>query len=132
MGIWVGGVIQGLPHPHMAHGTPGNLGAFPALLVDINGRRFTNEDIPGQTFSNVAELLPRKVWWQIASLYKEAQLAAAAETAAAAEAQAASANYADGTYEASGTTGVDAVSGATVTSSAIFSAVEECLAQAGA
>lgn len=61
MGLWVGGIIQGLPHPHMAHGTPGNLGAFPSLLVDINGRRFTNEDIPGQTFSNIAELPPRKV-----------------------------------------------------------------------
>ena len=33
---------------------------------------------------------------------------------------------------ANGTTGVDGVSGATITSNAIFSAVEECLAQAGA
>lgn len=32
---------------------------------------------------------------------------------------------------ANGTTGVDAVSGATITSSAIFTAVEDCLAQAG-
>ncbi len=74
MGLWVGGIIQGLPHPHMAHGTPGNLGAFPSLLVDINGRRFTNEDIPGQTFSNIAELLPRKVWWQIADAQYPNQL----------------------------------------------------------
>ena len=51
--MWVGGKMQGIPHAYMAHGTPGPLGAFPCLIVDINGRRFTNEDIPGQTFSNI-------------------------------------------------------------------------------
>ena len=36
----------------------------------------------------------------------------------------------DAIVAANGTTGVDAVSGASVTSSAIFTAVEDCLAQA--
>ena len=65
MGMWVGGMMQAIPHPHMAHGTPGDQGAYPGLLVDINGRRFTNEDIPGQNFSNIAELQPRMVWYLI-------------------------------------------------------------------
>ncbi len=63
MGMWVGGVLQGLPHPYMAHGMPGDQGAFPGLIVNINGERFMNEDVPGQSFSNLAELQPRKVWW---------------------------------------------------------------------
>lgn len=49
------------------------------------------------------------------SIYREWKQAQAAETDAA----------------ANDTTGVDAVSGATITSSAIFTAVEDCLAQAG-
>ena len=65
MGMWVGGMMQAIPHPHMAHGTPGDQGAYPGLLVDINGHRFTNEDIPGQNFSNSAELQPRMVWYLI-------------------------------------------------------------------
>lgn len=63
MGMWVGGLMQEIPHAYMAHGTPGNQGAFPGLIVNINGERFTNEDVPGQTFSNIAEQQPRKVWW---------------------------------------------------------------------
>ena len=74
MGMWVGGMMQGIPHAYMAHGTPGNLGAAPFLLVDINGRRFTNEDIPGQTFSNIAEQQPQKVWYQIADAQHPNQL----------------------------------------------------------
>ena len=65
MGMWVGGMMQAIPHPHMAHGTPGDQGAYPGLLLDINGRRFTNEDIPGQNFSNIAELQPRMVWYLV-------------------------------------------------------------------
>lgn len=74
MGMWVGGKMQGIPHAYMAHGTPGPLGAFPCLIVDINGRRFTNEDIPGQTFSNIAEEQPQKVYWQIADAQYPNQL----------------------------------------------------------
>lgn len=74
MGMWVGGKMQGIPHAYMAHGTPGPLGAFPCLLVDINGNRFTNEDIPGQTFSNIAEEQPQKVYWQIADAQYPNQL----------------------------------------------------------
>ena len=74
MGMWVGGKMQGIPHAYMAHGTPGPLGAFPCLFVDINGRRFTNEDIPGQTFSNMAEEQPQKVFWQIADAQYPNQL----------------------------------------------------------
>ena len=60
----------------MAHGTPGPLGAFPCpwTSFDINGRRFTNEDIPGQTFSNIAEEQPQKVYWQIADAQYPNQL----------------------------------------------------------
>ena len=65
MGMWVGGMMQAIPHPHMAHGTPGDQGAYPGLLLDINGRRFTNEDIPGQNFANIAELQPRMVWYLV-------------------------------------------------------------------
>ena len=65
MGMWVGGMMQGLPHPYMAHASAGDLGTFPSLYVDINGRRFTNEDIPGQTFADTVDELPCKVWWQI-------------------------------------------------------------------
>ena len=65
MGMWVGGMMQAIPHPHMAHGTPGDQGAYPGLLLDINGRRFTNEDVPGQNFANIAELQPRMVWYLV-------------------------------------------------------------------
>ena len=74
MGMWVGGKMQGIPHAYMAHGTPGDLGAAPFLLVDINGRRFTNEDIPGQTFSDIAEEQPQQVWYQIADALYPNQL----------------------------------------------------------
>ena len=66
MGMWVGGMMQSLPHPYMAHASAGDLGTFPCLFVDINGRRFTNEDIPGQTFADTVDEIPCKVWWQIA------------------------------------------------------------------
>ena len=74
MGMWVGGMMQGLPHPHMAHASAGDLGTFPSLYVDINGRRFTNEDIPGQTQADTFEELPCKVWYQIADACYPAQL----------------------------------------------------------
>ena len=42
------------------------LGWLAALvLLDINGRRFTNEDVPGQNFANIAELQPRMVWYLV-------------------------------------------------------------------
>ena len=66
MGLWVGGMMQAIPHAYMAHGTPGMLGSDPFLIVDMNGRRFTNEDIPGQSFSDLAEEQPGVVFWQIA------------------------------------------------------------------
>ena len=74
MGMWVGGMMQGLPHPYMAHASAGDLGTFPSLYVDINGRRFTNEDIPGQTFADTVDELPCKVWWQIADAQYPNQL----------------------------------------------------------
>lgn len=74
MGMWIGGMMQGIPHAYMAHGTPGSLGSDPFLLVDINGRRFTNEDIPGQSFSDLAEEQPQTVFWQIADAKYPEQL----------------------------------------------------------
>ena len=66
MGMWVGGMMQQIPHPYMAHSNAGLIGNFPSLYVDINGDRFTNEDIPGQTFADVADQLPQRCWWQLA------------------------------------------------------------------
>lgn len=74
MGMWVGGMMQSLPHPYMAHASAGDLGTFPSLYVDINGRRFTNEDIPGQTFADTVDELPCKVWWQLADAHYPEQL----------------------------------------------------------
>ena len=65
MGMWVGGVVEQIPHAYMAHSNAGAVGNFPSLYVDINGDRFTNEDIPGQTFANVADQLPQRCWWQL-------------------------------------------------------------------
>ncbi|MBR2834911.1 MAG: FAD-dependent oxidoreductase [Coriobacteriales bacterium] len=74
MGMWVGGMMQSLPHPYMAHASAGDFGTFPSLYVDINGRRFTNEDIPGQTFADTIDEVPCKVWWQLADAQYPNQL----------------------------------------------------------
>ncbi len=65
MGMWVGGVVEQIPHAYMSHANAGAVGNFPSLYVDINGDRFTNEDIPTQTFANVADQLPQRCWWQL-------------------------------------------------------------------
>ena len=66
MGMWAGGTVEMIPHAYMAHSNAGEIGNFPSLYVDINGDRFTNEDIPGQTFADVADQLPQRCWWQLA------------------------------------------------------------------
>lgn len=56
MGMWAGGHMELGPHAPMTHHMGGPLGVDGFLQLDINGKRFMNEDIPGQ---NIADQLSR-------------------------------------------------------------------------
>ena len=48
MALWVGARMEPGPHADMAHTMGGPLGCAPMLMLNLDGERFMNEDIPGQ------------------------------------------------------------------------------------
>ncbi len=55
MAIWAGGMMEPGPHAHMSHafaGGFGGIGSTAALQLNAHGKRFMNEDVPGQSYTN--------------------------------------------------------------------------------
>lgn len=52
MGLWIGAKMDDGPHAGMAHTMGGPLGCAPMLMLNLQGQRFMNEDIPGQEIQN--------------------------------------------------------------------------------
>jgi hypothetical protein len=66
MGAWINAAIQE-HHAPMIHymGSMTSVGTSPYLRLDLNGRRFMDEDVPGQQVQNATESLPGKSFWTI-------------------------------------------------------------------
>jgi hypothetical protein len=72
LGMWVGAQVQDEHAPvihHMGGGADlegvGVMGIAGFLNLDMNGKRFMNEDLPGQQIENQIELLKDRKSWQI-------------------------------------------------------------------
>lgn len=65
LAAWAGAGVDFSCAPMMTHSFGGALGCDPFLLVDRNGERFCNEDVPGHLLSQVAIRTPGKVVFQI-------------------------------------------------------------------
>lgn len=65
MAMWIGAVMEPGPHAPVAHSTIGLLGNSPHLRVNIEGERYENEDVPGQSIANSLRRQPGKKVWQI-------------------------------------------------------------------
>jgi fumarate reductase flavoprotein subunit len=65
LAAWAGAAIDFSAASMMTHSFGGALGCDPFLLVDKNGERFCNEDVPGHLLSQVAVRTPGKVVFQI-------------------------------------------------------------------
>jgi fumarate reductase flavoprotein subunit len=63
--MWIGAVMEPGPHAPVAHSTIGALGNSPHLRVNIEGNRYENEDVPGQSIANALIRQPGKRVWQI-------------------------------------------------------------------
>lgn len=64
MGAWIGAKVQDF-HAPMTHAMGGAMGVTPFLQVNKHGKRFMNEDIPGQQLENQIELQPEHTAFQI-------------------------------------------------------------------
>jgi succinate dehydrogenase/fumarate reductase flavoprotein subunit len=64
MAVWAGGKPDYMPAA-MTHSFGGALGCDPFLLVNKNGERFCNEDVPGHLWSQRALRCPNKQMFQI-------------------------------------------------------------------
>lgn len=65
MGMWAGGVMEPGPHAPMSHAALGPMGVNPFLRVNILGRRYENEDVPGQCVANALVRQPGRKVWQV-------------------------------------------------------------------
>jgi succinate dehydrogenase/fumarate reductase flavoprotein subunit len=68
MAIWAGGRMEVAPHAHMNHsfaGGFGGIGATVALHLNKQGKRFMNEDVPGQVFTNQLVRQPGHTSFQV-------------------------------------------------------------------
>jgi succinate dehydrogenase/fumarate reductase flavoprotein subunit len=65
MGIWAGGQMELGPLAPMTHHMGGALGVNAFLQLNTLGRRFMNEDIPGQNIADQLSRQPGKISWQI-------------------------------------------------------------------
>jgi len=75
MAMWVGAVMEPGPHAPMSHATVGPSGANAFLRVNIDGERYENEDVPGQSSANSLVRQPGKRVWQVFDSKWEAELA---------------------------------------------------------
>ena len=72
LGMWAGAKVQ-MDHAPMIHHMGGGadlagvgvMGIAGFLNLDMNGKRFMNEDLPGQQIENQIELLKDQKSWQI-------------------------------------------------------------------
>ena len=66
MAVWAGARMQQSHAPMIHHmGTPGVMGIAPFLLLNRDGKRFCNEDLPGQQLENQIEQQPGRCAYQI-------------------------------------------------------------------
>ncbi|MDR3052441.1 MAG: FAD-dependent oxidoreductase, partial [Coriobacteriales bacterium] len=65
MGIWAGGDMEYGPHGPMTHHMGGALGVNAYLQLNLEGKRFMNEDIPGQNIADQLNRQPGHASWQI-------------------------------------------------------------------
>ena len=65
MAMWIGAVMEPIPHAPIIHGPAGPLGNTPFLQVNLKGERFQNEDVPVQSFVNAIERQPGRAVWQV-------------------------------------------------------------------
>lgn len=65
MGIWAGGEMELGPLAPMTHHMGGALGVNAFLQLNLEGKRFMNEDIPGQNIADQLSRQPGKTSWQI-------------------------------------------------------------------
>jgi succinate dehydrogenase/fumarate reductase flavoprotein subunit len=64
LGLWIGAKLQEQPHAACAHHMGSVFGVNSFLLLNSRGRRFVNEDAPGQQLGSQIENLPEKTAWQ--------------------------------------------------------------------
>jgi len=74
MAMWIGAVMEPGPHAPVAHATIGALGNTPHLRVNIEGYRYENEDVPGQSIANALVRQPGKKVWQVCDSKWEEEL----------------------------------------------------------
>lgn len=65
MALWAGAKLQDSPHAPCAHHMGSVFGVADFLLLNTRGKRFVNEDAPGQQLGSQIENLPDKTAWQI-------------------------------------------------------------------
>lgn len=65
MALWAGAKLQDSPHAPMAHHMGSVFGVSDFLLLNTQGKRFVNEDAPGQQLGSQIENLADKTAWQI-------------------------------------------------------------------
>ncbi len=65
LGLWAGAKMDEGPHAPMTHNMGGVLGVTPFLELDLLGRRFFNEDVPGQEVEFAIQGIPSKTAYQI-------------------------------------------------------------------
>ena len=68
MAIWAGAQLEPGPHAHMSHSFAGGffgLGATAALQLNQYGKRWCNEDVPGQSFTNALLRQPNAISYQV-------------------------------------------------------------------
>jgi len=65
MAMRIGAVMEPPPHAPMSHITVGPLGNDAFLRVNMDGVRYENEDVPGQSIANSVARQPGKRAWQV-------------------------------------------------------------------
>ena len=65
MAMWVGAVMEPVPHAPISHGFAGCLGNAAFLQINTKGERFHNEDVPSQSYANAVERQPGQTAWQV-------------------------------------------------------------------
>ena len=64
MGLWAGAKMEDGPHAVNAHNMGNAIGATPFLLLDLDGKRFVNEDCPGAYLEAQISMLRDHTAWQ--------------------------------------------------------------------
>lgn len=63
MGLWIGAKMEDGPHAGNAHSMGSAIGVTPYLMLDLDGKRFVNEDCPGGFVeAQISNLRGRTAW----------------------------------------------------------------------